>query len=77
MTRTYDCTKCGQGDEHFYWAQMGQVVRNSIEGAKLVTPKPDTTITAIATPGGVGIEIKRETRTAKQIMDELRAKGEL
>ena len=68
-----------KNDEHFYWAQMGQVVRNSIEGAKLVMPKPETTttITGIAGPGGVGIEIKRETRTAKQIMDELRAKGEL
>lgn len=68
-----------KGDEHFYWAQMGQVVRNSIEGAKLVMPKPETTttITGIAVPGGVGIEVKHETRTAKQIMDELRAKGEL
>jgi hypothetical protein len=68
-----------KNDEHFYWSQMGQVVRNSIEGAKLVMPKPEITamITGIAAPGGVGIEIKRETRTAKQIMDELRAKGEL
>jgi hypothetical protein len=68
-----------KNDEHFYWAQMGQVVRNSIEGAKLVMPKPETTttITGVVAPGGVGIEVKRETRTAKQIMDELRAKGEL
>lgn len=68
-----------KNDEHFYWSKMGQVVRNSIEGAKLVMPKPETTTTIpwIATPGGVGIEIKKETRTAKQIMDELRAKGEL
>ena len=42
-----------KNDEHFYWSKMGKVVRNSIEGAKLVMPKPETTTTIpwIATPG--------------------------
>jgi hypothetical protein len=65
-----------KNDKHFYWSQMGKVVRNSVEGAKLVMPKPETTTTipTIVTPGGVGIEIERETRTVKQVMDEVRAK---
>ena len=70
--------KVAKNDEHFYWSQMGQVVRNSIEGANLVMPKPETTTTipGIAAPAGLGIEVKRGFRSVKQIMDELRAKGE-
>ena len=32
-----------KNDEHFYWRQMGQVVRNSIEAAKLVMSVRETT----------------------------------